>query len=582
MANVIDETGITTSTQAELITYFTAAYQTIYGLDIDLSQDSPDGQWMMIQIQAVLDLEDLITQVYSGFDPDLAIGNTLDMRCAINGIQREVGTYSTTDITLVASQALNIYGLDQTDQPIYTVSDNEGNEWELVQSQVISGAGTNIYEFRSKVVGAVLTIPNTITVPVTIVLGVTSVNNPTVYTTLGTNEESDASLRVRRAASVSLSTQGYLSGLLAALENVEGLTFAYVKENNTGSTDSDGVPGHSIWVIVAGNGANIDIAQAIYVKRNAGCGMYASGFAGAQSYAVTQVDGSSFTVYWDEVVEVPLYIVFTATSLDKLNPPNIAAIQAGLPALFLPGVAEQVNINDLATFVQAIDSNTLVTGAGFNIATPTQVITFSGIAASGTFKISYKAVSSAAINWNDNAATIQTRIRAIAGGALAAITVAGTIGSQTLTITMTGVSNPALLGYNTNSLATVAPAAITLNFVSAYTNTLSPVTKNKQFVVTAENTIVLTMILSGGTGIVYNINATTGVVTNTTLAIAAAGTFTFQGLGGYRTLTYSVSSGTGGAINSSTGVYTAGTAGTDTATVRDELGYSAFCTITVS
>lgn len=490
MPNILDANGLQVASQAELVAHYTAAYQVVYGVDIDLTPGSPDGQMMMIFIQSVLDVEQLLMQVYSGMDPNNAVGVTLDQRVAINGIQRQAGTFTVTNITLVVSQSVNLFGLDQVAQPVYTVADNAGNQWQLQFTQEGLAAGTQILSFQASTPGALTTIPNTITNQVTIVLGIDSVNNPTLYTTLGINEESDAALKIRRQISVSLPSQGYLAGLLAALENIPGVSFAFVEENTTGSTNADGVPGHSIWVIVSGSGTAASIANAIYIKRNAGCGMYASSFAGAQSFVITQADGSPFTVYWDDVVTVPLFVKFTATSLNKTTPPNIAAIRAGLQSVFLPGPAQQVNINDLATAVQSIDQNSLVTSAGFSLTS---------------------------------------------GG--------------------------------------------------SYTTTLTPVTKNKQFQVSSADTIILTMILAApppATGIGYVINGTTGVVTNTALSIAASGMFSFLGLGGFGTYTYSVVTGTGSTINSSTGVYTAGSAGTDTVTVTDSLSNTADCVVTVS
>lgn len=361
MPNLITATGIVVNTRAELVAFYTLAYQTIYGTDINLDQDSPDGQMMNIQIQATLDLQDLLVQVFNGFDPDNAIGAVLDQRVAINGIQRQAGTYSTTNVSLSISQALNLYGLDQDAQEIFTVADNAGNLWQLLTSISIASPGIYPLAFRSAVPGASLTIPNTITVPVTIVLGVDSLNNPSAQSVIGVNEESDFKLKIRRQQSVSLASQGYLKGLLAALENINGVSSAFVYENNTDITDVDGVPSHSIWVIVAGTGLAADIAQAIYTKRNAGCGMF-----GATTFNILQVDGTYFTVRWDVVEAETLYIKFTASSLDGINPPNIPAIRSGLVTSFVPGVNEQVNINDLATAVQNIDNNTLVTLAGFS------------------------------------------------------------------------------------------------------------------------------------------------------------------------------------------------------------------------
>lgn len=363
MPNVIDANGLEVATRAELVASITAALQAIYGADINLDSDSPDGQLMNIFIQAILDNEDLLVQIYNGFDPDLAIGRTLDMRCAINGVQRQAGTFTLTNIDITVDRALTLPGLDaEVDNPDgtgYTVADNAGNNWILVATQNPAGAGTYTYAFRAQNPGAVLTTPNTITVPVTVILGVTAINNPTTYTSLGLNEETDAELRIRRQKSVSLSSQGYLRGLLAALLNINGVTAAFVYENTDSATDGDGVPGHSIWVIVNG-GDPEDIANAIYSKRNAGCGM-----KGSETYTITQVDGSPFIVKWDEVTPEDLYIEFDAESINGVDPIDDAGIKDYLVENLTPGVFETVDINHLATLVQAFDPNCLVTNAGF-------------------------------------------------------------------------------------------------------------------------------------------------------------------------------------------------------------------------
>lgn len=469
MPNAITADGLTTATRAELVAQLTAAFELIYGADIDLDPDSPDGQLMNIFIQSVLDLEDLITQVYNQFDPDNAIGNVLDQRVAINGIQRQAGTFTVTDITIATNQSVNLYGLDQDVQPVFTVADASGNKYQLQTTQTgfNPGSGGAALIFQAMNPGALTPTPNTITVPVTIILGVTTINNPTVATSIGINEETDAQLRVRRQQSVSLASQGYLAGLLAALENIPGMASVFVFENVTGSTDGDGVPGHSLWVIVSGTAAAADIAQAIYNKRNAGCGMF-----GAQSYTITQKDGSLFAVLWDNVTTQDLYIKFTATSLDGVNDPKISLIKDGLVTGFVPGVSDEVDINHLATAVQVIDPNCLVTSAGFSTS---------------------------------------------AGG--------------------------------------------------SYTNTLSPTSKDKQFLVAAARVIILPMI---------NYPKTSNVP-------ATSGTVTFAAVGGYGMITYTLQVDNSGA--SLVGAnYTAGATPNVTDTIRatDSLGNFADATVLVT
>src|ERR1700743_3678309 len=98
MPNSLSTSGLTTATQAELLAAITASFQSIYGPNINVASDTPDGQIINIFIQSILDVEDLIANVYNSFSPDNAMGVVLDQRVAINGIQRQAGTYTVTPI----------------------------------------------------------------------------------------------------------------------------------------------------------------------------------------------------------------------------------------------------------------------------------------------------------------------------------------------------------------------------------------------------------------------------------------------------------------------------------------------------
>ena len=474
MPNILDANGLVTKTQAELVAELEAGYKGIYGADINVDPDTPDGQQINLFVQAYLDLLDLVTQIYSSMDPDNAVGVTLDQRVAINGIQRQGGTFTVTNITVITTGALNLYGQDQTDEDIYTIQDNAGTQWQLITTENVATAGTFVLIFAAAKPGATLTIPNTITTPVTIVLGVTSVNNPTTYTSLGLDEELDGPLKVRRSKSVSLASQGYLAGLLAQLQNTEGMNSAFVYENNTGITDSDGVPGHSIWVIVSGTATAEDIAEAIYRKRNAGCDM-----KGTEVFFYNQVDGSVFQINWDNVLQESLFIVFTASSIDGIELPDIASIRPGLSTSFIPGVNEKVDINGMACDVQEIDDNTLVINAGFSNGV-LQDLVFDGIAASGVFKINYDGEETTNINWNDSVGTIQTALRLLTG--LSACIVTGSIASQTLSVD-TAISGivETLLTITDNTLQTGGAVDI------AIATTLTETTTNVGYPSTVKN-----------------------------------------------------------------------------------------------
>jgi len=608
MPNSLTAQGLTISTQQELLANEIANMQRIYGNDIDLSSNTRDGQRVNIDIQAQLDMLLLIQSVYNSFDPDLAIGIPLQQRCAINGVYKQGGTFSITNITIVTTQTVPLYGLDQATNPVYTVADNIGNQWFLQSTIMSAGPGTIVASFRAAIPGASVTQINTITVMSTVVIGVVSVNNPTAQTVRGINEESDAELRIRRMISVALPSQGQAMALRAALLNINGISSAFVYENKTNSTDADGIPGHSIWVIVQGSpnvgpflswsstinysygqlvsigntnyiswednnlnnnpgsspsewGIYNPIAMEIYFYRNLGCGM-----KGDTSYNVTQKDGTIFTVNYDGVVSQNMFISFTATSINGITQPNIAGIINALVNNYVLGVDDEANINQVACITQQADPNTLVTNAGLSLAL-TQIATLSGIAASGTFIFSYNGNDTSAINWNDSTATIQTKLRLVAG--LSAAVVTGTIAGQTLTIALGVISALGLITVKSNSLATSAPAAITFSFNEGYQNILATSTKKNVLVVSADKIIILPMILSP---------------TSVSVPISTANAQIFTGLGGYGTLVYSMQSNpSGGSINASTGAYSSGaTPATDIAKVTDAFGNTATATIAVN
>ena len=72
-----------------------------------------------------------------------------------------------------------------------------------------------------------------------------------------------------------------------------------------------------------------------------------------------------------------------------------------------------------------------------------ETVVFSGIAASGAFVLSYDGNDTSSLLWDASASDIATALNALTG--LGSVTVTGAIASQTLTVTFTGVTPPALL-----------------------------------------------------------------------------------------------------------------------------------------
>ncbi|MBO7735893.1 MAG: hypothetical protein J6S67_25210 [Methanobrevibacter sp.] len=353
MPNSFDGNGLQVMTQREVVEDLTQDFQNIYGEDINVDSNSPDGQIINILAQCIEDNYELLSQVYTSFDPDQAIGNVLDQRCAINGVQRKAGTYTYVVIDVTCDRSVTLPGLDQNSvDDSYTVSDSEGNQFVLVTTSPIS-TGSNSLVFRAKNIGQVEVLPNTINTPVTVVLGVTELNNPGAATEVGKNEETDAELRERRKRSVSISNVGYVEGMQAALENIYDVTRASVFQNRTNVTDQYGIPGHSVWVIVQG-GTDAEIGEVLDAKMAPGIGM-----KGAQTVVVPQADGSVETYNFDRPTPELLYVTLDITPLNgqAIDPDYIKGQVASMS--FNP--YETVDSSSIICYTKSIQDNIALT-----------------------------------------------------------------------------------------------------------------------------------------------------------------------------------------------------------------------------
>lgn len=306
MSDLFNENGLQTATASELRQELETAFRSIYGEDVLLDSSTPDGQLLNIFVQKGIDVRGLLMQLYNSFNPDNSQGAVLDQRCSLNNVFRKAGTFTTVTVTIVADREVTLQGVDdQYNNPEaigYTIQDNEGNRFVLANTTTLS-VGNNECLFRSEQLGQVIISPHTLTVPVTIVLGVISVDNDSIGD-VGSNEESDEDLRIRRRQSVALGSFGYLNGLQGSLLQLDGVNDAKVYENYTSVTDANGIPAHSIWVVMSG-GSTADIAETIYSKKCPGTGM-----KGTITYDVTTPAQTQFTARWDNVADIDYYIRF--------------------------------------------------------------------------------------------------------------------------------------------------------------------------------------------------------------------------------------------------------------------------------
>lgn len=373
MPNVFDANGLTVNTLPEEIEILNTGLQGIYGTDINLDSNSQDGQFVNIEGQIIVDQLELLVQINAGFDPDRAIGRILDERVAINNIARAGGTFTIQPITLIIDRTVALQGLDAEFNNIngvgFTVQDNAGNQFILVDSETFT-AGTYSRNFRAQQIGQVETIVDTITNAVTIVIGVISINNPSGTLEIGQNEETDAQLRVRRQRSVSINSAGYLNGLIGATLALDGVTEVRAYENVTNSSDGDGIPAHSIWLIVEG-GANTDIGNVLYQKKSMGCGM-----KGSVTGTIETVNGGDFTYKFDRPTAADLYIQFEIQPTTATLSFDMVAIKQYIVDNLIYGIGQFASTSEVTVVAQAAITSTGGLGVPVNTEISDDGITF--------------------------------------------------------------------------------------------------------------------------------------------------------------------------------------------------------------
>ena len=118
--------------------------------------------------------------------------------------------------------------------------------------------------------------------------------------------ETDASVRARIRQSLASRGVGSQDALLAAVKSARNVRDALVYVNDTDSTDSIGIPAHSIAVVTRAGAANA-VAQAIYDKKAPGIGTWGS-TSGIAMDAEGREHTIAFTRYSDKRIFLHLYI----------------------------------------------------------------------------------------------------------------------------------------------------------------------------------------------------------------------------------------------------------------------------------
>lgn len=291
--------GFNAKTLAEIKAALEDDFRATFGAQINLLPRSNMGQFIGIMSEPLAELWELLELLYSELSADGATGANLDNVAALTGTVRAAPTQTRVLATLVGT------GLTTIPAGSIAQVSTTGTRFSLVETVQIPESGTLVgAEFVAVEYGPKVCPAATLTVIGTPVAGWDSVTNPADAFFLGSDLETDAALRLRRE--LELRAKGN-----AALEPVRqrvldsdpgAIAQAVVFQNDTDSTDGDGLPPHSIEVLVQGGDSN-KIAQAILDSKAAGIQTY-----GTTSGSAVDSEGVTQTVYFSRPTVLNVYV----------------------------------------------------------------------------------------------------------------------------------------------------------------------------------------------------------------------------------------------------------------------------------
>ena len=294
----VTENGIYAPSYAEIFEYFQNQARAIFGQDVDIDADTQDGQLIAIFAQAVSDVNAQAIATYNQFNPNTAVGVGLDSAVKTNGIERQEATNSTVDLVLIGQAGTVINNGIATD--------DNSNNWLLPAQVVIPVSGEITVTATAEEVGDIEASANTITQIGTPTLGWQSVNNPSPAT-VGVAIETDSQLRARQARSTELSSVSLWEGIIASLLNLDGVTRVSGVKNDEDEISSEGIPGHTVAMIVEGGEVD-EIGKTIFLKKGEGVGTYGT-------TETTYIDSYGFpnVIKFSRPTVVNVYVTLTIT-----------------------------------------------------------------------------------------------------------------------------------------------------------------------------------------------------------------------------------------------------------------------------
>lgn len=293
---LVTETGISAPSYEEIYEYLKGHMRAIFGDDINLDADTQDGQMVGIVAAAISDVNAQAIAVYNAYNPTTAKGVALDFAVKVNGITRQAASHSQVDLRIVGQAGTHIVN--------GVALDEAENKWNLPADVVVPPAGEITVTAIAAEEGNIRAPAGTVNRIGTPTLGWQTVEN-ILAAEPGAPVQTDLELRVQQSKSTALPSVSLWEGIIGSLLTTAGVRRVSGIKNDGDTPTTEGVPGHSIAMIVDG-GEVADIAKTIFLKKGEGVGTY-----GSTSYNYLDTYGFPNTIKFSRPTVVPAYCKLT-------------------------------------------------------------------------------------------------------------------------------------------------------------------------------------------------------------------------------------------------------------------------------
>lgn len=265
----ITDKGITSPSYNEILDGTLDDINQALGGAMNKDITTPQGQIAVSMAWSINKKNEQLTYFANQFNPDFAEGRFQDALAAIYFIERKPaqGTIVTARCTGLVNTLIpkNSSAIDDSGYIYYSLSD-----------ATINQDGFADVVFVNQTTGSIPCVAGALNGIYKAVIGWDSVNN-LKSGVLGRDIESRNDFEIRRRESVAGNSNNQNGSILSSVLAVDNVIDAYVYSNDSDAAIEYGatnypIKPHSLCVSVFG-GSDIDIATAIWKKKNAGCGM---------------------------------------------------------------------------------------------------------------------------------------------------------------------------------------------------------------------------------------------------------------------------------------------------------------------